>query len=183
MSPWPASTNGGRVLCFNDLFTYLRGAGAEGERESPAEFTLSTEPNAGLRPTTTRSGPESKSELDAQPTLPPRCPRQGPFLNQGAHHRKQVWRKSETSFPPAAHSTTQPGAGFANCYLCQPHPPSSCKERCTDESFQSFYTSYHLFIPPHFTKGWRLRSRYKQTITHPNQEQYELEKGAWRVFF
>lgn len=44
------------------------------ERKTPADSTLSIGPDTGLKLTTPRSPPETKSELDAHPTAPPRCP-------------------------------------------------------------------------------------------------------------
>lgn len=43
----------------------------------------------------------------------------------------------------------------------QSTPPSFCMERCIDLFLQSVYTSYHLFIPPHFTKDLKQQTKYK----------------------
>lgn len=40
-------------------------------------------------------------------------------------------------------------------------PPSFRMERGTDLFMQPVYTSYHLFIPPHFTKDFRQQAKYK----------------------
>jgi len=46
----------------------------ERERESQADSALSTEPDAGLDPTTLRSFPERKPRVGGITIEPPRCP-------------------------------------------------------------------------------------------------------------